>query len=441
MLVAIVTPLYPRPDDPHCGWPVYQTIEALQRYVDLKVICPQPSYQAGNGSVHASWSEHKPSITPTRFSYPAVRMLSRPFNGASCAKYLYPILRDMRPDLILNYWLYPEGYGAVEAGHKLGLPVIVESLGSDLRYIQDPFTRMMVGRTIRRADFVLTVSEELRQCAIRAGAEPGRTRAILNGFDGRLFHYRDQKEARRELQLGQELELIVYVGRFVKPKGLMELCEAFAGLASERPQARLAWIGYGPLESEMMAFLRTHGVENRVLTPGRQSSRQVAQWLQAADLFCLPSYSEGCPNVVVEAIGCGCAVVSTTVGGIPELVDPACGILVPPQDARSLLRALREGLTRVWDRPATAARKPDTEARWMVERLSGYEGVELVMGEHEAASALAILAGLASRDAAVLAATLSTNSRRPIMELTARQPRIAADGVHSANQFASGFLA
>src|SRR5690606_33272769 len=63
----------------------------------------------------------------------------------------------------------------------------------------------------------------------------------------------------------------------------------------------------------------------------------------------LPSYSEGHPNVLVEALACGRPVVATDVGGIPEVVDDGCGILVPPRDARALARALAQTLDRDWD--------------------------------------------------------------------------------------------
>ena len=71
--------------------------------------------------------------------------------------------------------------------------------------------------------------------------------------------------------------------------------------------------------------------------------------MRAADLFCLPSYSEGCPNVVVEALACGRPVVATRVGGIPELVKGTCGMLIPPRDIGELRRALDAALSKQWD--------------------------------------------------------------------------------------------
>jgi glycosyltransferase involved in cell wall biosynthesis len=91
------------------------------------------------------------------------------------------------------------------------------------------------------------------------------------------------------------------------------------------------------------------GIADRFLFPGRLSSAQIVEWLAASDLFCLPSYSEGCPNVIVEAIACGRPVVATDVGGIPELVDESCGVLVPARDSGKLREGLERALATTWD--------------------------------------------------------------------------------------------
>ena len=73
-------------------------------------------------------------------------------------------------------------------------------------------------------------------------------------------------------------------------------------------------------------------------------------------MLTLPSWSEGYPNVVVEAIACGRPVVATTVGGTAEIVDADSGLLVPPKEATALEAALREALSREWNHAAMAAR-------------------------------------------------------------------------------------
>ena len=354
MLIAVVTSLFPIPDQPYRGWPIYKTVEALRGFADVHVVCPSAAYPGSpkRDLGRASARNHQVELPSTFFDYPAVPLLSRPWNGAVCARLLYPHLARLRPDLVLNYWLYPEGYASLKVARSLGIPVIVSSRGSDLRRIPDPFTRRRVTRTVREADHVLTVSEDLRQHAIRLGAAPERCTSILNGTEPKIFYWRDPREARRELSVDPDEQIILYVGRFSRAKGLIELVKAFARLADERPRLRLVCLGSGPLRDDMLACAAAGGVADRLLLPGDQNRLEVARWLNAADLLALPSYSEGCPNVVIEAISAGCPVVASEVGGVPELVNPECSILVPPQDVDALAGGLRAALSRTWDRPA-----------------------------------------------------------------------------------------
>ena len=79
--------------------------------------------------------------------------------------------------------------------------------------------------------------------------------------------------------------------------------------------------------------------------------------MAAADLVTLPSYMEGCPNVVLEALACGRPVVATNVGGIPEIMSDECGQLVPPRDPSALAQALASVLDRTWDAAAISAQQ------------------------------------------------------------------------------------
>jgi glycosyltransferase involved in cell wall biosynthesis len=79
--------------------------------------------------------------------------------------------------------------------------------------------------------------------------------------------------------------------------------------------------------------------------------------MAAADLITLPSYMEGCPNVILEALACGRPVVATKVGGIPEIMGDECGRLVPPREPGALAQALAAVLDADWDSAAISAQR------------------------------------------------------------------------------------
>jgi glycosyltransferase involved in cell wall biosynthesis len=352
MLIGVVTHLFPLAGEVYRGNAIYKTIRALRSHADIQVLYPQPSYP-GRPVVARTYDWD--GLTVTDIPYPAVPFLSRPVNGRRCAQAIYPYLEKLNCDLILSYWLYPDGYASVGVGKELGTPVVVSSRGSDLRRIPDPFMRKMVARTLQQADYVLTVSDDLRQRAIQLGARPERSRSILNGCDHQVFRYADRDAARRVLNLSRDARVVLYVGRLVVDKGILDLLAAFSELAPDYPQLRLALIGGGPLERKLEQFASNPAWAGRVHYCGPQQPAMVAQWMQAADVFCLPSYSEGCPNVVIESISCGCPVVASDVGGVPELLHADCGVMVTPADQTSLVEGLRSSLDRQWNREHISA--------------------------------------------------------------------------------------
>jgi teichuronic acid biosynthesis glycosyltransferase TuaC len=142
---------------------------------------------------------------------------------------------------------------------------------------------------------------------------------------------------------------VLFVGRLDTAKGIEELLEAFASLATRRPNLRLAFVGDGPGGDHLRSKSRHLALEDRITMNGACSSQGVAQWLAAATVLALPSYNEGYPNVVIEALSCGRPVIATNVGGILELVNEESGILIAPRDSRALAAAIEKAMNRGWD--------------------------------------------------------------------------------------------
>jgi glycosyltransferase involved in cell wall biosynthesis len=140
----------------------------------------------------------------------------------------------------------------------------------------------------------------------------------------------------------------------VPEKGLRELFDACGGLVAARPRLQLALVGDGPMRAELEARIARDAPWAQLA--GAQLPAQVAQWFAACNLLALPTYSEGHPNVLVEALACGRPAVTTPVGGIPEVVDDSVAILVPPRTVEPLRAALAAALDREWDPAALGAR-------------------------------------------------------------------------------------
>jgi teichuronic acid biosynthesis glycosyltransferase TuaC len=360
--IALVTPMLPVPYDPTRGRYIYEIARSLSRLTPTRVFLQQARYPrlrllqthrfiygiAGEGY-------ELDGIDVEAFSYPAVRLISRPFNSWSSSRVLLPRLRAFAPDVILAYWVVPEGHAATIAARALSVPAVVGALGSDI-YVDSRLNAWLVRRTLRSASAVLAVAAQMRDILVsRYGAKAQCVYTIVNGFNREIFYPRSQPQMRLKLGLAADVRLIIYVGRLVQTKGLQELMSAFNSLAVRDSRLQLAIIGQGAMHAELAAAAEADGCAQRVHLLGALSPQAVAEWIGAADLLCLPSWSEGYPNVVVEAIACGRPVVATDVGGTAEIVNAASGLLVPPRDPPRLQAALAAALERRWDHAAIAA--------------------------------------------------------------------------------------
>ncbi len=136
---------------------------------------------------------------------------------------------------------------------------------------------------------------------------------------------------------------ILTVGRLVPEKGAPVLLEAVALLVGSGTPASLTVVGAGPLADHLAAQARMLGIEGAVELVGPVGHEHLPEVYRNADVFCLPSFAEGLPVVLMEAMATGLPVVTTTIAGIPELVvDHQTGLLVPPGRPDLLAQALAE---------------------------------------------------------------------------------------------------
>lgn len=361
--IALVTPILPVSFDATRGRFIHETARAMSKIASVRVFFqtlkyPQlPGFRSRtsiDGQVPPDYELDGCDVEA--YTYPGLPVLTRGINGLTASWVLTPRVRRFQPDVVLGYWVYPDGYAALLVARALGVPCVVGALGSDI-HVRSGINAHMTRRTIKGADAVVAVSEAMRQTAIRVfGAEPAKVHTIVNGFNTSVFAPMDQAAVRAKLGIPADEKVIIYVGRFVEAKGLRDLIAAFGQLALADSTLTLALVGDGVMKDEILRLVWAAGLENRVRLPGGQSPVGVAEWINAADVLTLPSWSEGYPNVVVEALACGRPVVATDVGGTREILDGNSGVLVPPRDATSLANAIETVLARHWDHRAIAAR-------------------------------------------------------------------------------------
>jgi teichuronic acid biosynthesis glycosyltransferase TuaC len=378
--VAVVTRYFPSSAEPAQGRSAYQTLRVVSRDADVRVFYPHAAYPSLLTPRSRTYNRidatfRAPGVNVNYYNFTAIPVLSRPFNGSMAARALLPDVRAFAPDLIFSIFLYPEGYAALKIGRALGVPVAAMSIGSDINRIGDSISAMYTRRVLRGVNALVTVSSDLRDKAVAMGAAPEKSHAIVNGCDLSVFHVRDRAEARQKLGIDPGTQAVVYIGRMDVRKGLRELIAAAASLHPGRPNLHVYLVGEGPDRAVLENAIQSHNAAGYIhALPGCHFD-DVAVWMAASNLVTLPSYMEGCPNAVIEALASGRPVVATRVGGIPELMSDDSGRLVPPRDAAALAAALAGVLDKDWNAGDISARHSRSWETVAAELMDVFESV------------------------------------------------------------------
>jgi glycosyltransferase involved in cell wall biosynthesis len=358
----LLTNLYPSDDEPTRGVFNYHRFHALSEHVDATVVVPVRWWRRLRHP--RDWlrtpTETRDGLTayfPSHIAVPGRPETHVPGIEAAVVSLVGQLGTAQPFDVVLAAMAYPEGVVAHHVARRLKLPYVVMCLGSDVNALAErPALRAPIAVALRGATGVICVSEALREKVRALNVAPARVSVQHNGVDGRRFQIRDRDRAREELGLSREGKLVLYVGNLAPEKGVPVLAEAFEHLVeSGRKEVRLAIVGGGQLDGELRQLARKHAMEERLLLNGRCPHEEIPTWMAACDVFCLPSFREGCPNVVLEALACGRPVVASRVGGVPELIDERNGVLVPAGDSSTLATALEGALERRWDPEALRA--------------------------------------------------------------------------------------
>lgn len=346
MDVLVSSHLYPSALSRISGSFVHNQTRFLTELCSPRVVAPRPWFPlpgCGRWSRYRDLpaQEHMDGIDVQRPPY--VTLPRRVLLGRAWPSYLRALERvaGAVPDVIHAHVGYPDGRACVEYGRRVGRPVVVTVHGHDLKdlAVHRDSWRKLVRDGLVGADAVIAVSGELAQRARDLGVEEQRLWQIPNGVDCELF----QPGTRTP---GQDGWRFVYSGRYDPAKGLEELLLAMAGLRAQGRDVHLDLVGGGvtDLTQHYPARAAELGLGDCVRFVDEVPWQQMPAMLAAADVFVLPSYSEGLPLSLLEAFACGLPVVTTRCGGPEEVVDPSVGRLLEPRDAVGLQKAMADTL-------------------------------------------------------------------------------------------------
>ncbi len=392
MRVIVITKIFPSSLEPLSAPFNLQQIAQLARRCDVEVLeaiphvplartLSVPARAARLAALPARERVHGIDVTYMRQLYvPRVGLpVAVPLYLAS----LLPHRDRLRSaDVVLATWAYPDGCAAVLAARAAGKPCVVKVHGSDVNVVlRTRAARAVAARVLPLADAVIAVSRPLADELVSLGVPRERVHLVMNGVDSALFHPRDRRSARAALGVRADARVVLFVGRLEPQKGIRELLDAFERLRARIPFATLALVGDGVSRDEVRARIARWD-PGAVRLLGALSPGEVATWMGASDVVTLPSWAEGTPNVVLEALASGRPVVATRVGGIPDVLrDERSGIVVPPRDGSALGAALYDALDRRWDEAAVRASGPGSwqesaeQVAGVLEHARAYKGV------------------------------------------------------------------
>lgn len=241
-------------------------------------------------------------------------------------------------DLIDAHYYYPDGVAAGIIARAIGKPFIVTARGTDLNLLPDySEPRRRILETASLAEASIGVCNALMEKLSSLGAAPEKLDVFRNGVDLERFRPEPMEEARRRLGLTSR-RIILSVGNLVELKGHDIAISAMTALPSD---TTLVIVGQGPLESKLKSLADRLKVNDRVVFAGPILNTDLRWWYSAADVLVLCSSREGWANVLLESMACGTPVVSTSVGGTPEIVtNPQVGRLMRTRDSAALLESL-----------------------------------------------------------------------------------------------------
>lgn len=246
-----------------------------------------------------------------------------------------------RPDIINAHWLIPQGLIAVLAKIIAGskAPLVCTLHGGDIFGLKGSLLAALKRFVLKRCAAVNVVSNAMAETVAGYGIDPKRINVIPMGVD--------LKNSFIPGEPANTTKSLLFVGRFAEKKGLIYLIDALPAVLDKHPDARLTIVGHGPLESAVKNRIAALGIQHAVTIAGAIENTKLPSIYQSCKIFVFPSIvddsgdTEGFGLVMVEAMGCGCAVIASDLPVIHDtVIDGQTGLLTPQKNSPALAKKI-----------------------------------------------------------------------------------------------------
>lgn len=246
-----------------------------------------------------------------------------------------------RADVVYAHYLFPTAAAAALAARTAGIPYVVTAHGGDVRNLDRATVRGATAAALRGASAIIAVSRYLADELRGAGIDLPPVHVVNMGVDTERFTPGDRAGARARLGLDREAPLVLALGGLTERKNPIGLLQALARVRTVRPDARVAFVGDGPLARAVDVGAARMGLEGAVIRTGALPHDAVADWVAACDMLAMVSRVEPLGVAALEALAGGRPVVATAVGGTREVVPvPSAGRVVDPLDPAAIAAAI-----------------------------------------------------------------------------------------------------
>lgn len=257
-------------------------------------------------------------------------------------------------DLIHAHFSWPSSYIGVKLKEKYNQPVVVTIHENSEWFYKELNNYPLINNSWKNADVLLRVNKKDIP-ALKQFNE--NVFSILNGFSPQ-FKPLDKNKCRDKLNLPLDYKILFSLGWLIERKGFNYLIDAMKVITEKRNDVLCFIGGSVPAEDELQSKVQNKiqkqindlNLQNRIKLIGSVPDDLLPIWMNACDMFVLPSLSEGNPIVMFECLGCGKPFVGTKVGGVPEIiVSDDYGLLSEPADSNELAESILLALDKEWD--------------------------------------------------------------------------------------------